>query len=80
MIEHWTGTGGYGYEVYGGGYADTLASISPSVTVATQIPSININGEKNVYTYRIQYGVLANAGMWAGDYMGMVSFGINLTY
>jgi hypothetical protein len=80
LIEHWTGTWGYGYEVYSGGYSDTLSSMNPSVTIATQASSINPNGEKNVYTYRIQYGVLANADKWAGDYMGTASFGINLTY
>jgi uncharacterized delta-60 repeat protein len=79
-IVHWTGTGGYGYEQYSSGYTNTLLSMSGWVLLANQSSNINGNGDKNTYTYRIQYGGLVDNYTFAWDYLSNLSFRLNLNY
>lgn len=80
-INYWNGTIGWGYDLWNGfSYSGTITSHSPSVTIATQIQSINTSGEKNTYTYRIKYGALVDSMQNAGNYTSQVSFTLNLTY
>jgi uncharacterized delta-60 repeat protein len=80
IVSHWTGTWGYGYEKYDGAYSGTLSNLSSWVILLTQWSSINTNGEKNIYTYRVQYGALVDMMQESGDYNGIVNFTLNLSY
>ncbi len=80
VIVHWTGTGGYGFEQYSGGYSNIISSMSGWVTIVTQPGNINTNGDKNTYTYRIQYGGLIDVYAFSWDYRSTLQFGLDLTY
>jgi hypothetical protein len=56
VIGHWTGALGYGYEQYNTGYSNILYSLTTPVTLATEPANIHPDGNKRIYTYRIQYG------------------------
>lgn len=79
-ITVWNGTNGWGYELYNGAYSGTLAAHGTNQILGTVAKSINPNGEKNTYTYRVKYGMKASTLQEAGDYIGKLKFGINLTY
>ncbi len=36
--------------------------MAPSVSIASQTGAINVDGDKNIYTYRIQFGALVGSG------------------
>ena len=79
-ISHWTGTWWYGYEQYSGGYSDALTSLGGWVTIGSQARSINTDGDKNIYIYRIQYGGLIDVNTPAWDYQSLLSFSLDLNY
>lgn len=79
-ISVWDGTSGWGYEKLNGIYTDTLSSHGTKVVFASQTKSINTNGERNMYTYRVRWGAKTNTTAPAQNYMGHVSLGILLTY
>lgn len=54
--------------------------MSGGVILVTHPGNINNDGNKNTYTYRIQYGGLVNINMLASDYTGILSFTLNMNY
>ena len=77
----WNGTDGWGYDLYNGvSYSGTLSAHGTTQTLANIVKNINQSGQRNTYIYRVKYGVNANINTLAGDYLGKVQFGLNLTY
>jgi hypothetical protein len=74
QILRWDGTSWFWYDFFP--YTSTINSISTGGTlVATQAQSININGLKNTYTYRIKSWVRFNLSeQIAGDYQTDIGF------
>jgi hypothetical protein len=64
----------------GSGYSSTITSHGTTQTIVTVAKNINTNGQKNTFTYRVKFGVNPSANTVAGDYVGDVRWGINLTY
>ncbi|MBP9779159.1 hypothetical protein KBD33_00880 [Candidatus Gracilibacteria bacterium] len=79
-IPYWNSILGWGYDLWSGGFSGLLSSHSPNATLATQAQSINPNGERNTYTYRIKYGTRVDSMQAANDYLSTVRFHLNLTY
>lgn len=79
IIPDWDGTTWFGYEPdpYG-----TINSFWLWATIANEAKSLNINGNKNIYTYDIKYSVLLdileNYSAW--DYESLLDFQIQLDY
>ena len=80
LIPHWSAGSGYGYEQYVWAYSGTLSSLSGGVLIMNQWANIDINGNKNTYTYRIQYGTNVGAEQPAGDYIAPVSLQLVTNY
>lgn len=57
-----------------------LTNISNVETFANQSKNINVNWEKNIYTYYIRLGAIIDELQSAGDYSGNIQFGIQLIY
>lgn len=80
-ITVYNGTNGWGYDQWNGSaYPGVLLAHGTTQTLATVAKNINTNGQQNTFTYRMKYGVGANANTPAGDYTGSVRFDINLNY
>lgn len=80
-INYWNGTLGGGYDIWSGGtFGGSILTYSPNATLATTAKNINQNGAQNTFTYRIKYGTKVDFMQNAGDYSGMVSFGLTLDY
>lgn len=59
-ISVWDTVNGWGYELYNGvGYSGTLSAHGTNQTLAIVPKTINQNGEKNTYVYRVKYGMRA---------------------
>lgn len=55
-FNYWNGSLGWGYDQFLSGTYDTiLVSHATSATIAMQARSINQNGQKNTYTYKIKF-------------------------
>ncbi len=77
-IDNFNGTQGYGYDSFP--YTSTITNFAPVQTIATQSGSLNTDGQKNTYSYRIQIGALIEAQQAAWNYSGLIDVGIDLTY
>ncbi len=80
VIDHWTGSLGYGYEQYTTGYSDILSSILSPALLASQGANIHPDGNKRIYTYRIQYGARIDETTPAGDYQALAGLQIVAQY
>jgi uncharacterized delta-60 repeat protein len=80
-ITVYDGTHGWWYDKdIGSGYASTLTAHGTTQTLVTTPKSIDANGFKNTFVYRVKFWMNPNANALAGMYQGSVNFGINLTY
>lgn len=61
-------------------YSNTINTIATNQIIWNQIENININWEKNIYTYEIQLWALVDFGQSWWDYIGNVHFNIELDY
>ena len=64
----------------GTSFPATITSHGTSQTLASVTKNINTNGQKNTFVYRLKYGVNPSNTKPAWDYIGNMSFSINLTY
>jgi hypothetical protein len=68
-FNYWNGSLGWGYDQFLSGTYDTiLVSHATSATVAMQARSLDQNGIKNVYTYKIKFGGKSSYEQAAGIY------------
>ena len=80
-INYWNGTLGWGYDQWNGSaYLGTIISTGTTGTLANQAASINTNGLKNTYTYRIKYGSKISAEQAAGLYNGSMKMDLVASY
>ncbi len=80
-INYWNGTLGWGYDQWtGSAYLGTIISTGTAGTLANQAVSINTNGLKNTYTYRIKYGSKISAEQAAGLYNGSMKMDLVASY
>lgn len=81
VISVYSGSTGWGYSQWNGtSFPPTITPHGTSQSLASVAKNINSNGQKNTFVYRVKYGVNPGANTPAGDYSGMMRFGINLTY
>ncbi len=80
LIPHWTWVYGYGYEKFLWTYSWTLSNLSGWAYIISQPGSINIDGNKNTYTYRIQFGTRVSAEQEAGNYVAPISLQMVSSY
>jgi len=79
QIPDWDGAKGFWYdqEVYSG----TPTAITTDTIIGSQAASLNTNGDKNTYTYKLKYWALFNeAEQFAWDYQTFVNFTISTSY
>jgi hypothetical protein len=80
-INYWNGTLGWGYDQWNGSaFLGTIISTGTTGTLANQAASINTNGLKNTYTYRIKYGSKISAEQAAGLYNGSMKMDLVASY
>lgn len=77
-ITNWDGSSWYGYD--SAPYSNTISNIWVNQSIAAQSGSININGNKNTYSYDIKLWALIEDSQFWWDYEWNIDFGINLTY
>ncbi|MDA9129058.1 hypothetical protein N9J72_01105 [Candidatus Gracilibacteria bacterium] len=78
-ITDFNGTTGFGYDSLP--YSSTITALGSSINLATQTGSINVNGGKNTYTYKLRYGALINTEDFAGgEYEASLDFDISFDY
>jgi hypothetical protein len=79
IIPDWDGSLGFGYQPSPFG---VVSSFGAGNLVASQGANLNINGDKNIYTYDIKYSVLLDIieNYSAGDYESLLDFRIDLDY
>jgi len=77
-IEHWDTTKWYWYDV--APFTWNISTMSVNQNIATQAANININGNKNVYTYDIRLWALIDGTEAWGNYDGLIDFWININY
>ena len=78
-INDWDGSTGFWYD--SDPYTSTISIINSVENIASQTGSINTNGDKNTYQYKIKYWALISDGELSGwDYTASLDFRINLTY
>jgi len=70
---------GYWYDL-GPVYSNNISSFSDPVNIWTQASSININGNKNTYVYRIKIWALIDIQQAAGDYEWLIDLSILFDY
>ena len=77
-IDSWNGSEGFGFdqEVF----TNSISAIASPQIIWTGSLSPNNDGLLNEYIYRIKFGWQVNPGQEAGDYVGDVSFWIDLQY
>jgi len=78
-IPIWDNFIGYWYELWPS-YSWNINLMWVNESIATQIKSINTNGNKNTYMYELKLGSLIDVYQAGWDYEGKIDFGINLTY
>ena len=63
-------------------YTSTITSAQTNQVLSTQGASLNTNGLKNTYTYKIKYGALIQSADldYAGNYTAPIGFTLNLDY
>lgn len=80
-ITVYDGTHGWWYDKdTGGGYANTITAHGTSQTIVTTPKNINANGFRNTFVYRVKFWINTSADTLAWEFVGNVSFGINLNY
>ncbi len=77
-IPSWNSIEWYWYEA--SPFSGTINTIGLNETIASQVSNINVNGNKNTYTYDIKIWALVNEFQSAWDYLWALDFWINLTY
>lgn len=78
-ITDWNGTAGFWYDSLP--YTSSLTALWSGINIATQTGSLNANGDKNTYTYKVKYGALVNTDNYnAGDYEASLDFDISFDY
>ena len=78
-IPNWNGVLWFWYDAFP--YTSNISTIANPTTIATQAKSINTNGDKNTYTYKLKYGSLIQDPLqvwW--DYSANLAFDISLDY
>lgn len=78
VIDDWNGSQGFWYDQ--NPYSSTVQKINPNTIIGSQTGSINTDGNKNTYTYRIKYGALVNPDQIGWTYATDVSFQIAYDY
>jgi hypothetical protein len=77
-IMSWDGSTGYGYDAQP--YTGNISTINNPQVIASQIWNININGEKNTYTYTIKIWALIDLNQASWEYTWTLDFNIDLNY
>ncbi|MDD3646411.1 MAG: cadherin repeat domain-containing protein [Candidatus Gracilibacteria bacterium] len=77
-IVDYNGVNGVGYDKEP--YTSSIHKINPNEIIATQGGSINTNGEKNIYIYKIRMGASVGNEQAAGNYIGGMKFTLDLDY
>ncbi len=78
VIWDWDGSKWFWYDQ--SPYSWSILTINPHTILGTQTGSINTNGNKNVYTYRVKYWALVNPDQLGWDYATNISFQIAYDY
>ena len=78
MIPDWDGSDGFWYDQ--DPYTLNISVIGVDQVIGTQTGSINTDGNKNSYVYKIKLWALINAEQFWWTYSGNVNFWLNLTY
>ena len=78
-IPTYDGSIGFWYE-QGPGYTSSLFEIVTNQLIASETSSINLNGNKNIYTYEIQLGAIVDIQQSAWEYEWSLDFDIQLDY
>jgi len=66
-IPSWDTVKGYGYDQ--SPFSSSISTINTDEVLATQSASINIDGNKNTFTYNLKIGALVEEDQSAGDYL-----------
>lgn len=69
----------YGYEQWPT-YSNTITDFASSTSIWSSSASLNTDGEKNTYTYRIKIGALIDIQQAAWDYEWSIDIGIEIDY
>ena len=77
-INSWDGSIWYGFDQ--SPFSGNISTIFGNQIIATQSWSININGNKNTYTYNIKIWALVDINQIAGNYSWTLDFDIDLNY
>ena len=78
QVPDWDNSEGFWYdqEVYSG----TPTAITTDTLIGSEAASLNTNGDKNSYIYRLKYGAMINAEQFAWDYQTLINFTVNTNY
>jgi hypothetical protein len=78
QVPDWDGSEGFWYdqEVY----SWTPTAIVTDTVIGSESASLNTNGDKNSYIYRLKYGALIDSEQFAWDYQTSVNFSVNTSY
>ena len=79
LIPNWDGAKWFWYE------AEpfwTVATVGSGVNIASEIQNLNVNGEKNTFTYDMKYSILLDLidAYPAWEYESLLDFHIDLDY
>jgi hypothetical protein len=77
-IQDFNGTTWYGYQ--NAPYSGPLKIITSIENISIQSKNLNINGEKNIYTYYMRLWALIDELQAAWKYTWIIQFGIELQY
>lgn len=77
-IDAWDGSQGYGYEITP--FSWSITAINANQNIFSQTKNININGEKNTYTYTLKIWANIPDFQDSWDYIGNLGFRIVLDY
>ena len=78
VIPDWDGSNGFWYDQ--DPYTLNISAIGVDQVIGTQTGSINTDGNRNSYVYKIKLWALINAEQFWWTYSGNVNFWLNLTY
>jgi hypothetical protein len=77
-IWDWNGSAWFWYDQ--DPYTSIIQTINSHTVIASQTGSINTNGSKNTYTYKLKYGALVDQNQLAWNYATNISFQIVYNY
>lgn len=78
QVPDWDGSEGFGYdqEVY----SWSPTAIVTDTIIGSESASLNTNGDKNSYIYKLKYWALIDAEQFAWDYQTLINFTVNTNY